>query len=95
MSRMIVGAVAFAMALVACQKTPPSPPPTDAGDGGADLCAQACGNLDHLGCPEAKGCEVVCRHAQQTKKFDMNPQCLLDAKTPDAARECKTVTCKR
>lgn len=64
-----------------------SPPPS--------ACAQACANLNALGCPEGAklpDCVDTCLHADG-KITNLAPACLATAKTKAAARKCGSVRC--
>lgn len=99
-----LGAI-FVMAMNAsgaCNPSPspgPQPPPSAVGGGGplviTDACGRACANLKALGCPEgtdAAQCSAACSHAQGGT-FDLHPECLAAAMTPDSARGCGSVRC--
>jgi len=64
-------------------------------------CMRACATLKKLGCPEAETpdggdtCVALCQRAQDTKKFDMRPQCVSDAGSVEQLRACGTVRCKK
>lgn len=100
--------IILATILVACPShpTPPNEPdvvvtPDDDGDA-SDLdgakrsqCLRACSHLKTLGCPEGAdpNCEPVCSHAQGTLT-DLHTNCLINAKSKDDARACKSVRCQ-
>lgn len=70
-------------------------------DSAGTQCARACANLKSLGCPESEtptggdSCVDLCQKAQKSGKFDMKPQCVLDAGSVEQLRACGTVRCKK
>lgn len=63
------------------------------------VCKSACDNLKKLGCIESKqldggqDCYSICAHAESTRKFDLHPACVANAKTVDAVRACGPIRC--
>jgi hypothetical protein len=85
-------------ACAACPSTTTNPPPVAVADAslpaeGSDVCAQACGVLRAVQCPEGltldggQSCEEVCRHAQQGA-FDIKPACIALATTATQVKGC-------
>jgi len=72
--------------------TPLRPGPADAGTP-AD-CATACDHLRELGCPEAEPtpggatCEEVCRNAEASGTFTLNPRCIAELGSCDGLDSC-------
>jgi hypothetical protein len=70
-------------------------------DAAGTQCMRACATLKKLGCPEAETpdggdtCVTLCQRAQDTRKFDMRPQCVSDAGSVEQLRACGTVRCKK
>lgn len=64
-------------------------------------CAKACENMERLKCPEATtpdgglDCYAVCSNAEATRQYTLKPQCVAEATTVAAMRNCKTVRCKQ
>jgi hypothetical protein len=58
-------------------------------------CQRACDNLAAMGCPEGAnlGCVQACSHAQLSGVFDIKPECIAAANTPNMVRQCGTVRC--
>lgn len=87
-------------AFVGCvHPTPPTPPipvPSDSDAGVIATCSNVCLNLHALGCPEGfdTTCTHVCEQAQSSGLTDLNLPCLVNAKTVNAVRLCRSVDCR-
>ena len=66
----------------------PTPPPVDY--------SAVCAHLSDLGCSEGKApeCAAVFARIQDGRMSDLQPSCLMAAKTPAEVRACTSVACE-
>lgn len=80
-------------ALLALLLAPGCWAPAPAGPREAEPCERACANLAALGCEEAEpttdgtGCVEVCKNVERQGIVSLEPECVSEAESCEAARE--------
>lgn len=65
------------------------------------VCVSACKRLKQLGCPEAEpidggdSCYMICKNAETSGHFSLNPRCVAAASSVPVLWKCGTVRCKK
>jgi hypothetical protein len=94
-------ALVVGLFLAGCSGRQVVPPPSrDASPEPPADCAEACANLERLGCPEGRpasgaNCVDVCDHAESTGVFSMRMACVASARSVGEVRACGTVRCSQ
>jgi len=92
--RIVFWFAAIPFACAGACATPPAPTPTPYPD--VTDYSLVCGHLAELGCPEglAPECAEAFGRVQNGRLGDLQPGCLMGARTKAAARACGSVLCE-